>query len=147
MRNEIHARPRRERKPVSPRQASRKQPFNIDGALHLIRPAIRPFKKAAMFELADDGFTTPFEQLIACIISIRTFDEVTIPCARRLFELARTPAGMIKRSVKEIDEAIRPCTFHEDKARNILEIASTAVGKYGGEVPCDEEVIRSFRGV
>ncbi len=100
-----------------------------------------------MFELADDGFNSPFEQLVACIISVRTFDEVTIPCARRLFSVARTPAEMIKLSVERIDEAIHPCTFHQEKARNILQIASTAVEKYDGKLPCDEEVLRSFRGV
>ena len=45
-----------------------------------------------MFELAEAGFTSPFEQLAACIISIRTYDEVTVPTARRLFEQARTPS-------------------------------------------------------
>jgi len=56
-----------------------------------LREAVRPFPKAALFELAEDGFNTPFETLVACILSIRTLDEVMLPTARRLFARARTP--------------------------------------------------------
>ncbi|HEV2121547.1 MAG TPA: endonuclease III, partial [Chloroflexota bacterium] len=59
-----------------------------------IGEAVRPFPKAALFELADDGFGSVFEQLVACIISIRTRDEVTLPVARKLFQHARTPEAV-----------------------------------------------------
>jgi endonuclease-3 len=68
-----------------------KGPFDIDLAMERIGEAVRPFAKAALFELADEGFGSPFEQLVACMISIRTLDETTLVCARRLFALARTP--------------------------------------------------------
>ena len=50
---------------------------DIDQAISHIREAVRPFPKAALFELAEEGFRSPFEQLIACIISVRTLDEVS----------------------------------------------------------------------
>ncbi len=62
-----------------------KRPFNIDLAIRQIRKAVEPFAKAAMFELAEDGFDSPFQQLVACIISIRTYDEVMLPTARNFF--------------------------------------------------------------
>src|SRR5687768_3790724 len=74
--------------------AGSKRPFDVDVALGRIDEAVQPFAKAAMFELADDGFTSVFEQLVACMISIRTRDETTLPTARRLFARARTPAEM-----------------------------------------------------
>jgi endonuclease III len=49
-----------------------KAPLEIDRLMNLIRAAVQPFPKAALFELADDGFNSPFEQLMACILSIRT---------------------------------------------------------------------------
>ncbi len=49
-----------------------KTPFDIEVALPRLRAAVRPFPKAAMFELAEEGFTSPFELIIACLISIRT---------------------------------------------------------------------------
>src|SRR5690349_2931468 len=55
-----------------------KQPFDIDQAMDRIRDAVKPFPKAAMFELAERGYSSPFEQLIACLISVRTYDEVSL---------------------------------------------------------------------
>jgi endonuclease-3 len=125
----------------------RKQPFDIDEVMRRVAGAVEPFAKAAMFELADDGFTSPFEQLIACMISIRTLDEVTLPTARRLFAAARTPAEVSRLTVKEIDRLIGTCTFHEPKAKQIHEIAKQVMEKYGGEMPCELNVLLSFRGV
>ena len=65
--------------------------------------------------------------LVACIISIRTRDEITLPVARRLFGVARTPAEVAALPVERIDELIGACTFHEPKARQIHEIARAVV--------------------
>jgi endonuclease-3 len=112
-----------------------------------IAEAVRPFPKAALFELADEGLGSVFEILIACIISIRTRDETTLVCARRLFELARTPEAMRRLSAERIDAAIGESTFHEPKARQIREIARRVVEDHGGELPCEDEVLTSFPGV
>ena len=124
-----------------------KIPFDINRALKRIEKAIAPFKKAAMFELAEDEFNSPFEQLVACMISIRTYDEVTILMARRLFEVARTPKEVSKLSVAEIDKLIGQSTFHDRKAIQIREMALRVLDEFGGELPCDEEILRSFSGV
>ncbi len=121
--------------------------FDIDLALTRIRQAVQPFAKAALFELADEGFASPFEVLVGCIISIRTRDEVTLPTARRLFRAARTPAALARLTPEEIDELIHPCTFHEPKARQVHDIARRVVEEYGGTLPCEPEVLLSFRGV
>ena len=124
-----------------------KEPFDIDRAMDGIREAVRPFRKAALFELYEDGFTSPFEQLLACLISIRTRDEDTVPISRRLFDRARTPAQVAALSVAEIDELISGSTFHEGKAPQIREIARRVVADHGGELPCDLEKLLAFRGV
>ena len=69
-----------------------REPFDLDEVIRRVRKAVRPYPKPALFALADQGYRTPFEQLVACIISIRTRDEVTEPVARELFRHARTPA-------------------------------------------------------
>src|SRR5213083_2532974 len=89
-----------------------KRPFDIDTAMERIREAVEPFPKAALFELAEEGFNSPFEQLVACMISIRTRDEVTLPTARRLFEVARTPAEVSRLTPEEIDALIGTSSFH-----------------------------------
>ncbi|HYY16612.1 MAG TPA: endonuclease III [Gammaproteobacteria bacterium] len=124
-----------------------KRPFDIDVAIASIREVVGPFPKAALFELAEEGFDSPFELLIACIISIRTRDETTLLCARRLFAHARTPRAMEQLSPEAIDEAIGTCAFHDAKARQIHDIARYVVAAHGGTLPCEAELLQSFRGV
>ena len=52
-----------------------KLPHHIPTMFRRIRKAVEPFPKAAMFELAERGYGTLFQQLVACVISIRTRDE------------------------------------------------------------------------
>ncbi len=124
-----------------------KQPFDIHVALAAIGEAVRPYPPAALFQLADEGFGSAFEQLMACIISIRTKDEVTLPAAQQLFALARTPAELVKLTPEQIDYAIRQSTFHEAKAPQMLAIAQRVLHEYDGELPCEFEVLTSFQGV
>jgi endonuclease-3 len=123
------------------------RPFDIGEALRRIEVAVRSYPKAALFELRDEGFSSAFEQLVACILSIRTRDETTLVCARRFFGLARMPAAVAALSVADIDAAIADSTFHEPKAAQIHAIAREVVARHGGELPCDEAVLLGFRGV
>ena len=124
-----------------------KKPFDIDLALKLISEAVHPFPKAAMFELAEDGFNSPFEQLVACIISIRTYDEVMLPTARKFFVRARTPSQVSQMTLQEIDTLISTSTFHERKAEQIHAIANRIMDEYDGNLPCERDVLLSFSGV
>jgi len=112
-----------------------------------IRVAVAEHADAAMFELAERGFKSVFQQLVACIISIRTLDEVSLPVAIKLLERAPTPEQMAKLSVAQIDALIRTSSFHEAKAAQIRDIARRTVDEFGGELPCDFDVLTSFRGV
>lgn len=124
-----------------------KRPFDIEVALARIEEAVRPWPKAALFQLAEEGFTSVFEQLLACIVSIRTYDEVTLPVSRRLFARARTPSEVAELSWEELDGLISPSTFHERKAHQILAIARQVQERFGDELPGDREVLLSFAGV
>ena len=52
-----------------------KRPFDVGIAFERIEEAVRPWPKAALFQLAEEGHTSVFEQLLACMISIRTYNE------------------------------------------------------------------------
>ena len=127
--------------------SNRKRPFDIDVALERIAEAVRPYPKAALFELGELGYRTPFQQLVACMISIRTRDEETLPISLRLFETAPTAADIAALTPEQIDMLITPSTFHERKAHQIHAIAVRAVAELGGDLPCDEEMLLSFAGV
>ena len=124
-----------------------KNAFDIDEVIDRIREAVKPFPKAAMFELADEGYRSLFEQVLACIISIRTLDEVTVPTAKRLFGRGRKPDEIAALTPEQIDDLIHASSFHENKARQIHKIALRVLEEYGGELPCEAEVLLSLPGV
>lgn len=121
--------------------------FDIDEAMRRVEEAVAGYPKAAMFELAENGYDSVFQQLVACILSIRTLDEVSLPTAKRLFERAPTPADVAALSEAEIDELIGMVSFHEAKARQIRDIAIATVEEHGGELPCEDDVLLAFKGV
>jgi endonuclease-3 len=124
-----------------------RQPFNVDQALDRVSHAVEDFPKAALFELYDEGFHDPFQQLVACIISIRTRDETMLPVARQLLGTAPTPAAMAALPIAEIDEQILRSSFHAQKAANISAIAKLVDQNYDGALPCDFEFLVSLPGV
>ena len=130
-----------------PAGKGKKKPFDVPLAVERLREAVSGYPKAALFELFAEGHTSVFEILVACILSIRTRDETTLPVSRALFAKVRTPAAMLELSADEIDALIGACTFHEPKAKQIHEIARRAVAEHGGTLPCDREVLLSLRGV
>lgn len=121
--------------------------FDIDEVMARVQKAVQPFPKAALFDLAEEGYTSPFEILVACMISIRTRDEVTLPTARQLFERARTPKEIVELDEAMIDELIGSCSFHERKARQIHTLAGRIVEEYNGRSPCTAEELTDFSGV
>ncbi|HEY4129574.1 MAG TPA: hypothetical protein VGM50_03105, partial [Gemmatimonadaceae bacterium] len=102
---------------------------------------------AAMFELAERGHRSLFAQLVGCIVSIRTLDEVSLPVSLRLLERAGTPESVSKLSVAQIDRLIHESAFHRGKAETLRTIAKRTVAEFGGELPRDRDVLLSFKGV
>lgn len=124
-----------------------KEPFDIDEAFRRLRIATEGLAKAAMFELRDRGFDTPFEQLVGSLISARTRDETTLAVCLRLFAVAKTPARMAELDESTIVELIREASFPEAKARDLREISRRIVQDHQGKVPETLEGLTAFRGV
>ncbi len=120
---------------------------DIHEAMRIVTEAVRDMPKPSMFQLFDEGFSTQFEQLIACIISIRTLEETSLPVSRRLFAVAQTPDQVAALPVPELEELITPATFPEPKAANIHAIAVRVRDEFGGALPCDGAVMQEFTGV
>src|SRR4051812_6220287 len=110
-----------------------KRPFDIPLMLKRIEKAVKSYPKAAMFELYEKGYTSLFEQLVSCIISIRTLDETTIPISEKLFAKARTPKEMLKLRPAELETLLYGSQYPGQKAYTMLGIAKAAVDEFGGE--------------
>lgn len=122
-----------------------KDPFDIDLVFRRLRDATAGLPKAAMFELRDRGHASPFEQLVAALISARTRDETTTPVCLRLFARAATPAAMAALAEAELVRLLHGATFPEPKARDILALSRTIAA--AGAVPDTMEGLQALRGV
>lgn len=115
--------------------------------LSRIEKAVAGYPKAAMFELYERGYITLFEQLMACIISIRTLDETSIPLAEKLFARARTPQELLKIVPVELEKLLHGSQYPGQKAYTMLGIAKIAVEQYGGKLPADFKLLTDLKGV
>ncbi|WP_375445050.1 endonuclease III domain-containing protein [uncultured Fibrella sp.] len=121
--------------------------FPLDTVLAAIEPAIATYPKAAMFDLFERGYNSLFEQLISCIISIRTLDETTIPVSLRLFDVARTPADVAALSPEELTPLLYGTTYPDQKAYTIIGIAQRIMTEFAGTLPADFDTLTSLKGV
>ncbi|WP_246457958.1 endonuclease III domain-containing protein [Azospirillum oryzae] len=128
-------------------QSAASQSFDIDEAFRRLRVAVAAYPKAAMFELRDRGHASPFEQLVASLISARTRDETTLAVAERLFAVAATPAAMAALPEDRLVDLLHGATFPEPKARDIRDLSRRIVEEHGGEVPDTPDGLMRFRGV
>lgn len=124
-----------------------KPTFDLTVVLDRIEEAIRPFPKAAMFALFEQGYTSLFEQLISCIISIRTLDEVTVPVSLRLLARARTPEQLLTLDIPTLTQLLDGTTYPDQKAYTLKGIAERIVQEFGGELPARFDVLTSLKGV
>ena len=100
-----------------------------------------------MFDLFERGYTTLFEQLMSCIISIRTLDETTIPVSLRLFEVARTPAEVAALTPDELIPLLYGSSYPDQKAYTLIGIAQRIMTEFAGTLPADYTVLTSLKGV
>lgn len=132
---------------VKPKRApAAKEPFDIDEAFRRLRVAVAGLPKAAMFDLRDRGYGSPFEVLVGSLISARTRDETTTDVCLRLFARARTPEAMVELGETELARLLSGATFPLPKARDLIAL-SRAIVEAGGKVPDSIEGLVQFRGV
>lgn len=124
-----------------------KDPFDIDEAFRRLRLAVKDLPKAAMFDLRDLGFDSPFEQLVGSLISARTRDETTMAVCLRLFAAAKTPRAMARIEESRLVELLHGASFPETKARDLIELSGRITDDLKGEVPDTIEGLTAFRGV
>lgn len=121
--------------------------FDIDEVFRRLRAAVAGFPKAAMFDLRDRGYDSPFEQLVASLISARTRDETSLAVSERLFAVANTPDAMAELPEERLVALLRGATFPEPKARDILALSRRIRDEHGGAVPDTPDALMAFHGV
>lgn len=91
--------------------------------------------------------TDPYTLLIAVLLSAQCTDERVNKITPLLFKRANNPFDMIKLTVEEIRDIIRPCGLSPRKSQAIYTLSHILIDKYGGEVPNDLEKLEELPGV
>ena len=89
----------------------------------------------------------PYTLLVAVVLSAQCTDKKVNEITPLLFARASTPQDMVKLSVEEIREIIRPCGLSPMKSKGIHGLSRMILEEHGGEVPADMAALEAMPGV
>lgn len=93
------------------------------------------------------NFTTPFEMLVAVMLSAQCTDERVNKTTPALFSKYKTPEDFASIDISELETLIHPCGFYKNKAKNIKDCAKKIITDFNGEVPKTMEELLTLPGV
>ncbi len=117
---------------------------------------MNPQKRRAIFErfraanpkpTTELEYSTPFELLVAVILSAQATDKSVNAVTRKLFPVARTPSAIAALGVEGLSKYIRTIGLWKAKAKNVIATASAIADAHGGEVPRSREELEALPGV
>ncbi|HSO08169.1 MAG TPA: endonuclease III [Pelomicrobium sp.] len=92
-------------------------------------------------------YRTPFELLVAVILSAQATDKSVNLATRRLFPVADTPQEMLELGEEKLAEHIRTIGLYRTKAKNVIAACRMLVDEHAGEVPASREALERLPGV
>ncbi len=92
-------------------------------------------------------YTTPFELLVAVMLSAQATDRSVNEATAELFRVANTPAAMLTLGEQALGEYIRRIGLYRTKAANIIRTSALLLERHRGEVPARREDLEALPGV
>ena len=92
-------------------------------------------------------YTTPFELLVAVILSAQATDVSVNKATARLYPVANTPASILSLGVEGLKEYIKTIGLYNAKAENIIKSCAMLLERHGGQVPENREALEALPGV
>ena len=92
-------------------------------------------------------FETPFQMMVAVMLSAQCTDERVNKTTPELFSKFGTVEKMANASLEEIEKLIHPCGFYKNKAKNVISASKVIIEKYNGKVPCSIDELITIPGV
>jgi endonuclease III len=117
---------------------------------------MNPAKRTAIYALLRDAdpaprselaFSTPFELLVAVILSAQATDRSVNIATRRLYPQANTPTAILALGVAGLSPYIRHIGLWNAKAKNVIETCRLLLERHDGEVPREREALEALPGV
>lgn len=92
-------------------------------------------------------FTTPFELVVAVMLSAQCTDERVNLTTPTLFAKCKTIQDFANIDLTELENIIHPCGFYKNKAKNIKKCATQVLENFNGQVPCNMDDLLTLAGV
>ena len=105
------------------------------------------FRKANPHPTTELEYTTPFELLIAVLLSAQATDVSVNKATRKLYPRANTPAAIYALQVEGLIPFIQSIGLYRTKAKNVIETCRILLAEHGGEVPRTREALQALPGV
>ena len=93
------------------------------------------------------AYTTPFELLVAVVLSAQSTDKGVNLATAKLFPVANTPEGIAALGVEGLEKYVKTIGLYRGKAKNIVALSNILLEKHGGEVPRSREALEELPGV
>ena len=117
---------------------------------------MNPQKRRAIYErlqaanphpTSELAFSSPFELLVAVVLSAQATDKGVNLATRKLFPVANTPAAILALGQSGLEAYVRTIGHYRNKTKNILETCRLLLERHGGEVPHSREALEALPGV
>jgi endonuclease-3 len=105
------------------------------------------FARATPEPTTELQYTTPFELLVAVVLSAQATDVSVNKATAKLFPVANTPAAILALGEDGLKSYIKTIGLFNSKAKNLMKTCATLVAEHGGAVPRDRETLESLPGV
>ena len=112
-----------------------------------VRELFERFKALNPKPVTELEFTTPFELLVAVILSAQATDKGVNLATRKLFPLANTPRKILALGAEGLASYVCTIGLYPTKVKNILAMCRILVDRYGGEVPRERDALEGLPGV
>jgi endonuclease-3 len=117
---------------------------------------MNPAKRRAIYERlrslnphpkSELEFSTPFELLVAVVLSAQATDKSVNLATRELYRIANSPAAIAALGERRLAEYIKTIGLYRMKAKNVVRLAQLLLERHGGQVPRDREALEALPGV
>ncbi len=112
-----------------------------------IRTIFERFAAASPAPTTELEYGTPYQLLVAVILSAQATDKSVNAATRELFRVAGTPRAMLRLGEEGLIPCISRIGLYKSKAKNVVEMSRLLIERHGGEVPPSREALEALPGV
>jgi endonuclease III len=113
----------------------------------LIEPFFATLRAANPSPASELEYTTPFELLVAVLLSAQSTDVGVNKATRKLFPVANTPQAILDLGLARLEDSIKTIGLYHNKAKHLLATCQVLVDRHGGAVPRTREALEALPGV